>query len=392
MGLKKFTKPKFVEQIGRTGLARLGEEYRADFGQHNLALPDVNLEDREYYAAWVHLAVAQRGLPDNFAEALYGIETMATPEGKARLMRAMQHSEARLERVQEATCADFAVQVFLADPELFRRKHDEARMSALSTFDYYGPQNPVDRRGAFQRPDEAMVARIKEEIDTWLGEECEGEERVTEVEVYEVDGEFWFLIRRGDTFARLAVVEPGGFRVKRLRPARDLVVVYSPERDELRVHGRTAGEKSMCRDVFGRRLMGERDYFRVKKTFTLKPLRDEGVDALTVVPEGGIDKIVLTELEARTDDAYDGVFVWKATDLFAFAATWQDSGMLARHRMVRAGFEVHFTGCAKPRMVYLTAGHRLRVTRHCDAAAVHRWLTVRGFRSGEEEMVNRVAA
>ncbi len=50
-----------------------------------------------------------------------------------------------------------------------------------------------------------------------------------------MDGEHWFLIRRGDAYARIPTVEGPRFMVRHLRPARDLVVVYSPERDELRV-------------------------------------------------------------------------------------------------------------------------------------------------------------
>ena len=57
-----------------------------------------------------------------------------------------------------------------------------------------------------------------------------------------------------------------------------------------------------------------------------------------------------------------------------------------------AGFEVHFTGQTKPRMVYVRDGNKLRLTRHCDAAAVHRWLTAHKFRSPEEPTVNRLSA
>jgi hypothetical protein len=217
-------------------------------------------------------------------------------------------------------------------------------------------------------------------------------DRITELEPHAVDGDLWFLIRRGDSFARIPTVEGSRFTVRPLRPARDLVVAYSPERDELRVHAKGIGEKRMLRRVFGQRLFGDPEYFSVRKAFTLAPLRDAGPDALTVSPGQGIEKIVLTDLEVRTNDEHDALICWGAKDLFAFAEATGQRMIPANGRLVSAGFEVSFTGQAKPRKVYLRAGNKLRLTRHSDAAAVHRWLTAQGFRSPEEEVVNRMGA
>ncbi len=49
--------------------------------------------------------------------------------------------------------------------------------------------------------------------------------------------------------------------------------------------------------------MGSPDYFSVRNTFTLAPLREDGPDALRVQTGMGIERIVLTELEVRTDAA-----------------------------------------------------------------------------------------
>ena len=392
MALKKFTKPKFLEQIGRGLLKRLVDVYRPEFDREGVVLPAESLEDREYYAALAKLALAEQGLPESFIEALYGVEAMANEYGKARLIRAVEEAGLALENIQQATYADFAVQVLLADPVLFTQKLDEARITNLTSFEYHGSEEPVDRRDTFAAPDGGLVALIKGDIDTWLAEQREGDERVTELEAHAVDGDLWFLIRRGDSFARIPTVEGSRFTVRHLRPARDLVVAYSPERDELRVHAKGVGEKRMLRRVFGQRLFGDPEYFSVRKAFTLAPLRDAGADALTVTPGQGIEKIVLTDLEVRTNDEHDAVICWGAKDLFVFAEATGQRIIPANGRLVSAGFEVTFTGQAKPRKVYLRAGNKLRLTRHSDAAAVHRWLTAQGFRSPEEEVVNRISA
>lgn len=388
--MKPYTKPKFFEQIGRTMLAPLLQRYQPEFTAGNVVLPDNTLDDREYYAALSKLSVGKPGFPENFVEALYSVEALSNAEGKSRLLRAVDKTGLQIDRIQTATFADIAVQVLLADPSLFAQKHDETRIAALSTFEYHGCIEAVDRRATFAMPTAEEVGRIKSDFDTWLGDERDGEERVTEIEAHEVDGEFCFLIRRGDSFLRLPTVDGNRFSVRHLRPARDVVVVFNPERDELRIHGKTVGEKKKLRQLFGERLFGDPDHFAVRKEFTLNPLRDEGPDVLTVTPGQGIDRIVLTELEVWSDDDFDASQRTKAIDLFAYAEANRIEAVPRRGRLVMAGFEVHFTGQTKPRMVYVRDGNKLRLTRHCDAAAVHRWLTAHKFRSPEVPGANRL--
>ena len=87
---------------------------------------------------------------------------------------------------------------------------------------------------------------------------------------------------------------------------------------------------------------------------------------------------------------HGAVLIWKANDWFAYAESAGIRAVPAHGRLVRAAFDIYFTGQAKPRPVHVRAGNKLRLARHCDAAAVHRWLTERGFRSGESEAVNRI--
>ena len=203
MKLRKFSKPKFLEQIGRGLLTRLLARFEADFTTHGIAPPAVGLDDEAYYGGLAKMAVAPQGLPETFIEALYGIESMASTEGKARLMQAVETANVPIERIQEATHADFATQVLLAAPELFAQKQDEAQVVKLSSFEYFGtndlnavsrlwnaeentssglrppsPQRGEGQRGRFTVPDEAAVGRIKADIDAWLAAEHEGDERV----------------------------------------------------------------------------------------------------------------------------------------------------------------------------------------------------------------------
>lgn len=389
--MKRFTKPKFLEQIGRGQLGRLLEKFQPEFTAENITLPPTSLEDGEYYAAVSKLAMGEPGLPADLFESLHCVDDLANSAGKGRLRRIAELAGLAIDPNQEVTHADFAVQVLLTSPTVFKQTHDEFRIAGLSSYEYFGCADAIDRRATFQPPDAAGLARIKRDIDEWLAQQREGSEYATEIEIHQLGEEFWFLIRRGDAMARMPLLEAGRFVVRHRRPARDLVVVYTPERDELRIYGKNAGEKKKLREVFGERLFGKPDYFSIRNTFTLAPLRDDGADALRVTPDMGIKKIALTELEVWTDDEHDAVLVTKANDLFAYAKANNLAAIPARGRLVCAGFEVLFEGQEKPRMVYLRAGNKLRLTRHCDGLAMHRWLTANGFRNPEEPLVNRLA-
>ncbi len=159
-----------------------------------------------------------------------------------------------------------------------------------------------------------------------------------------MDGEHWFLIRRGDSSVRVPMVEGRSITVRHLRPARDVVVVLNLERDELRVHGKTAGEKRMLRELFGRRLFGDPDHFSVQKSFTLKPLRDDLREALRVTPGQGIDEIILVHLEEHLDGEHHVGIQWKLEDISAYVESPRPWAVPLRGRLLTAGFLITFTG------------------------------------------------
>jgi hypothetical protein len=112
-------------------------------------------------------------------------------------------------------------------------------------------------------------------LDEWFQKHNRGYEN-TQIQVYPMNDEFWFLVRHGDTFARAAKLEERKMEVIHFRPAKDDVVVYSPKRDELRIHAGTKGERELYRTAFGLRLMGDDNYFSRRKAFTTKDENHSG--------------------------------------------------------------------------------------------------------------------
>ena len=379
MKFKRFTKPGFLKEIGRELLGQFFDRFKVGLEAKKIELPGASLEDDEYFKAVSRVAMSPDGLPDDLFEAVYAIEEMATEEGQDRLERAVALGEFALVFGDKSSRGDMAMQAYLAAPEVLAQKNNELRLARLSTFEYYGTKQPMDRTDTFSEPSKAALDLVTADLNDWCKGNNRGEETAF-IEPYVIDGEFWFLVRHGDTYARLAKLEQGKLKMLHFRPAKDDVVVYSPERDEIRVHAGSKGERELYQRTFGMRLFGDDKHFSERKAFTLEPLRTEGVAALEWDGAGDVERIVLREVEIAFGGGYNEVIIRKADDVFAAAEASQRKAIPDGGRLVRAAFDVYFDGAKKPRKVQIRPPNVLKLGRYCDASVVQRWLSEKGFR------------
>jgi hypothetical protein len=378
---RRFTKPQFLKQIGRELLGKLFGKFDEELSAQGLKLPAADAPDDSYFTELSQVTLSPDALPDNMIEALFTIEEMANDEGHDRLQMAAQQAGLDLKLGDDTSFGDVAVQVYLANPDLLAEKHNEQRLIRLATFEYHGSKEGADQTESFTAPSDRTLELLTADFDAWFAKNNRGEQTV-HVEVYPIDGEVWFLIRHGDAFARTAKVDRRKTEVLHFRPAKDDVVVYSPRRDELRIHAGTKGEKELYRTAFGTRLFGDDNYFSERKTYTLEPLRNLGADALDVTGIAGVNKIVLRELEVAYDNGHNEIVIRKADDLFAAAADapFVRQAIPTSGRLVRASFDFYFSDSKKPRKVQVKPSNTLKLGRHCDARLVHAWLGEREFR------------
>jgi hypothetical protein len=229
---------------------------------------------------------------------------------------------------------------------------------------------------------EAWRAMVKV-LDEWFAQHNRGKQ-TTRLDVHVIEEEAFFIIRHGDTFIRTAKVDEQRTEMLHFRPEKDDVVVYSPEFDEIRIHAGTKGERELYRKQFGQRLFGDADYFSQRKAYTLEPLRTVGKDALNVEDVGGeLERVVLREYEIAFNSGFEEVLIRKATDIFAAAEARDRDAIPSGGQVVRAAFDLYFTGKKKPRKVQIRIPNTLKLGRHCDARVVQRWLAKRGFRAVE---------
>jgi len=175
---------------------------------------------------------------------------------------------------------------------------------------------------------------------------------------------------------------PGVRRVKMLhfRPAKDDVVVYCPERDELRIHAGAKGERELYRCTFGMRLFGDDRYFSERKAFNLEPLRSEGAKMLEWDGDGRVARIVLHAVDVAYQGGFNEVVIRKSDDSFAAAQARGKDPIPDGDRLVRAAFDFWFAGAKKPRKVQVRLPNILKLGRYCDASVVHRWLSEKDLR------------
>jgi hypothetical protein len=377
----KFAKTTFLKLFRRPLLAGFLSRFTTELAAKELSLPAVELDDDAYYEGVAALARSPEGLPPTLFEALFAVEAMATQDGQQRLERAIEQSPLAGTFANDSTHAELALQAFTADPVLFARKLMEVKLTRLVKFEFYASKLPLDRRQTFTAPDAATLARMTSDMDAWFPDHNRGRQ-LTHIEVIEIDGEFVFIIRHGDTYARVPATGANRqIEVLHFRPLKEDVVVFDPERDELRIHAGTKGEIELYREVFGRRLFGDPRYFSERKAYTLAPLIDDGLDS--VDPIRGIERVVLRETEWAWDNALHDVHAHGSDDLFASAAEHGPERKVIppNARPVSATFEFYFTGSPTPRKVVIRPHNILKLGRHCDARLVHLFLGERRFRT-----------
>ena len=342
------------------------------------------LDDDEYFGALAHTLMSPEGLPGSLNDALYAIDEMATEDGQQRLENGVVEDRLNLSFNNESSREDIALQVWLANPDLLARKHNEQRLIRLSSFEYYRCATPTDRSASFQRPDVATLEGLTSAFDLWFSQHNRGQ-GTTKIEIYPIDGEFWFMIRHGDTYARTPKVEQQRSEIIHYRPEKDDVVVYAPDLDEIRIHAGTKGEKILYQEKFGLYLFNRENYFSNFMNYTLEPLR-LGQESLDTAGVPGIRKIVLREVEMGWDSAFNDGLVRKSDDVLTSAAAYTRpyAPINETAKLKRAAFDVYFGDSEKPRKVQLRPPNILKLGRHCDARLVHRWLSLKEFRQSAQ--------
>jgi hypothetical protein len=356
---------------------RFIESFASDFAGKSPALPPTDLPEDHYLDALIHLLMSSEELPVRFSEAAGTIADLSSDKAAELLQTALRQAGVRLDPQKAWTAADMAVLLWLEDPQTAIHLHNRGRLRRLTSFVYFGAATPPPKAGT--GISETGVEQLVANLDKWFAEHNRGHKTVR-IQRYTIDAEIWFLIRHGDIAKRTPKVEEQRTEILHFRPERDDVVVYSPDHDRIRINARTRAERELYRREFGLLLHDTEDYFSRSDTYTLEPLRTDGAAALDPQGIDGLADIKLRELEVASGNDLNEVNTREADNLFLCEAAPGSHGPIPLDgRLVRAAFDVKVTGCPRPRSFQIRPPNTLRLCRHCNPQAIHRWLARNGF-------------
>jgi hypothetical protein len=383
--LRRYNKPSFLKGLGRELLETFLARFTNYLDVAKIHLPSCDLPDDDYFKALAKILFSPEGLPDELNEVLYALEEMSSAEAEERMREAVAAAGVEIAFRPDSTGGDVAMQVWLAAPELLAKAHNEQKVLRLATFEHFPSKVLKADRLTFTPLTDSQLEKLSHELDEWFVEHNRGKGS-SRIDVYRINGKWWFVVRHGDRFQRTPVVQKEKTEILHFRPEKDDVIVFDEELDELSVHAETKGEKSLYCEKFGFFLRADDHYFVAAKTYTLEPLRTEKEDALDVRGITGLNRIVLRELEVAWPGTFHAVNIRRADNLFEEAQAREKEAIPMSGRLVRAAFDVYFDGCAKPRKVQIRAGNILKLGRHCDADLVNQWLCKSGFRVAENDL------
>ncbi len=368
--LKRFTQPEVLRSIRPDRLVQLLGGERAYFAQKGVPLPEPGDEsDLDYEGLAKVFMQPDIDTPVDLANALYYVHEMAKLEQMEVLQDACEANGIALDHDVDASPADVAVQVWLADPDLLERKHAEACVIGRRSFEYF--QSAVSPIPALEVPPREALAAIEQDLNSVLQRKKRLWYRVL---AFPKDGATWFLVRHGRPVERKGVVQDGESSTLIFRAEAFHVLAYDGVAGDLRMNADTKGEKDVYRKTFGQHLFGnERLFLSDAAKYTLAPLRTRGEDSLTCTDIDEMESVTLRHVEFYWGGSLNEVEVRKADDVFA---TFKAKQRIFPQKVpiLSAGFHVKFRDAKTPRAVTVRPPRTTVYTRDSDSAIVEKWL------------------
>ncbi len=367
-----FTDPATLRSIAPEYLRSLLASHSDGLAAAGLA-PPADAGEPPDYEALTRLLMAPEKLPSALREAFFYVHEMATPAGMECLLSAADKAGLNITGRPAPSPADVAVQVWLLAPDLLERKHAEQFIRRLRGLEsYHATVWPQPARREFSP---AVIEAIANDLNDWFEKRKKG--RGVKLFHYPRPDGTWFMVRHGDPFKREGAIDERGesFGVY-YWPERFDVVVLDADGDELGIRTPNKSERQKYREVFGRHLYGNADFFGGQDKYTLEPLRDRGPDGLA--PIEGMEEVFLTEVAFRWPGSFSELQTHRADDLFGgFAA--RGAAFPRGLPIIKASFRVRFADSETPRTVTIKPPNVAQYTRDGDSIIIEKWLKLRGF-------------
>lgn len=376
LSFRRFTDSSSLREIAPEHLIALLRPHAEFLRQHHAVLPD-DPRGLDYEALAVAVLQPGADTPPELIDALWHIHEMATPEAMESLLEEAARAGLDLDP-RYYSPADTATRIWLAAPDLLRRKHAEHAVLKRKSFESF-PARP-ETSLAYRAPDAAAAARLEADVAAWYAEHHRGPG--ARVFVLEHEHEVRLVIRHGGPYRREGSMDGGEPGSVHFRPMGFGVAVFDRRSWELRINGGGKGEKQMYREAIGRHLFGKADFFPAgAKKYTLEPLRRDGRRSLVCADVPGLRQVRVVELRMHLGGPFHRAVTEQADDVLLALEEGREA-IPADALLTAAKFEVQFSDAPKPRSVMIRHGNVAQYTRDDDADLVESFLRRRGFIQG----------
>lgn len=383
LSFRRFTHSSSLREIAPEHLLALLRPHAAFLARHHAALPS-DPRKLSYEALAVALLQPHPDTPPELVDALWHIHEMATPEAMESLLDEAQRAGIGFDGRLHFSPADVAARVWVAAPDLLRRKHAESAVLMRKSFESF--QARPGAALAYRASDAAALAALEAEVARWYVERRRGPG--ARVFLFEHGHELRLVIRHGGPYRREGSLDGGEPGSVHFRPMGFGTAILDRRSWELRVNVGSGGggggrrEKQMYREAIGLHLFGSATIFPAEvRKYTLEPLRRDGRRSLVCADIPGLRHVRLTELRMHLGGAFHHARVEQAGDVF-LALEEQHEAIPDGALLTAARFEVVFADSSKPRSVTVRHGNVAQYAREGDADLVEAFLRHRGFIQG----------
>jgi hypothetical protein len=312
-------------------------------------------------------------LPDRLHQVLNAIGDLATDIGRRNLLAALHpHGEQALSEVQSTS--ELALLMFLDHRAAFDVAYGRASSRGTRRYAIFaGSQGPTATSSSTE-----LQARLTNAVTSWLNL-LEGHPRL-DIRVDDASGQLSLLV----LYQREAPVTGMMMRgwASRLPPLPELnaLVTYHARCGLLCVRAESMSEQHAYRRIFGRALFGDESWFQTKEIFTMDPLIEHGIEALSADGIRGLQSTLLRSVEVVGPDRSHATMELSADDLSGTLSTPMVQSALARGIGSSMGLAFNLSGFPRPLFAKIAPPNGLTLTGPFAQKDIARdFLVARGF-------------
>jgi hypothetical protein len=372
----KFAHPEILGRMRRDLLLGWLEPARDYLRGRGLALPRVGDAQPVLCEALARVLLEPTPeMPPDLLESLHVFHELDHAAATDALRRAAREQGLELGEGPAATPLDVAMAAWLRDRQLVEEVHLRFELNRPRSFRYYSAlQEPPP---PFTGPAPEQVAWLEGRLSRFYEAWKRG--RGVRVFVYPQEGEWWFLVRHGAPCRREGVMEGDQPGTVFFRPQCHDVVVYNPQRAELRLNCCAERERRVLLRAFGRCLFGRADFFPATAKYTLAPLVQLGRAALACGDVPGIERVTLKAVEFHYRRAPWRRELHEADDIFEQIEMGKIRWPGTVEEVTQARFEVRLQRGKRPRRLAIVPCNKALYTRDADSHFLERFVAARGF-------------